>query len=398
MLRAVQKGHRFIELDSLRGLAAIAVVLGHFRGGLATPAPQSFSIASRLLGSGHAAVILFFLLSGFVLTVPYLGQTRPAYKAFAIKRVCRIWLPYVAAIAIAAAFAARLCSTISTGNPWIDQTWSRPFSGHLLVQHLLMIGHFDDVQWNTAIWSLIIEMRISLAFPVIAWCTARFTPIALLTLCVPGTVVLAYLARHSGHGMFFDTLFNSMIFLTGSLLSTHYDGLRAWLLACNPFQTIALLAIGIVLYGGGDSALLLRYLPATDTLAIYLSDWIVAAGAALVLMLSTTSGRLRHLLHARVVQWAGTRSYSIYLLHGTVLFTLIRLHRMQSLSLPILAFYIAITFTGAEIFHRLIERPALLIGRKLGSKTTPNLFPARRGAEPAAVPIRIARVRGDTVS
>ncbi len=55
----------------------------------------------RLLIAGHQAVILFFLLSGFVLTLPYKKKTGLGYGPFLVKRVCRIYLPYLGALALA---------------------------------------------------------------------------------------------------------------------------------------------------------------------------------------------------------------------------------------------------------------------------------------------------------
>lgn len=369
-LPATHRGHRFLELDSLRGLAAFAVVLGHFRGGLATSPPQTFLVISRLFGSGHAAVVLFFLLSGFVLTGPYLQPQWPAYTAFLIKRICRIWLPYIAAIVLSAGFAAKLYSTTKTGNPWIDQTWSKPFSARLLLQHLLMVGHYDDVQLNTAIWSLVIEMRISIAFPAIVWLTTKHRPASLLAACLPATLALGYLSNRYGHGMLCDTLFYGMMFLVGSLLRRHHEVLSR-VVTRGPIAPAALLALGILCYQAGESVPFAK-LGAASPQAIYLSDWVIALGGLLILTLSIAYAPLRHLLHGRSVMWLGTRSYSIYLLHGTVLFTLIRLHWMNNFSMAMLSIYLFAVLGAAEIFHRLIEVPSMTLGRRFGSKNPPS--------------------------
>ena len=72
---------RLTELDSLRGLAALSVVFAHYLhvfpvGG---EVDRMAHVATRtplyLAYAGHEAVILFFLLSGFVLALPFLGGT-----------------------------------------------------------------------------------------------------------------------------------------------------------------------------------------------------------------------------------------------------------------------------------------------------------------------------------
>ena len=50
--------------------------------------------------AGDAAVILFFTLSGFVLALPFLSYRQPTYSDFVIRRVCRIYFPYAAALSL----------------------------------------------------------------------------------------------------------------------------------------------------------------------------------------------------------------------------------------------------------------------------------------------------------
>ena len=357
----IQKGHRFLELDSLRSLAALAVVLGHFNNALGKTTTPFFTFATHLFGSGHAAVMLFFVLSGFVLTGLSLGRDRPTYIAFLIKRICRLYLPYAAAILFAAALAAKLYSAVPTGNFWIDQTWSTPFSARLLLQHLLMIGHYDNTRLNTAIWSLLVEMRVSLFFPALAWIADRLRPIHALALFPAATCLFASLSQRTGHSLVCDTLFYSLLFLFGALLRTHYDETSRSQAALSPSQRWTLLLVAITLYQGAE---LLPTILGNPALSAYLIDWLQATGAAILLVLATTLTPLRHALHNRVLLWAGTRSYSIYLLHATVLFTLIRLHPQGPIPLAYLPVYLTLTLVLSELFYRFIEAPSILLGRR----------------------------------
>jgi peptidoglycan/LPS O-acetylase OafA/YrhL len=367
-LPTAQKGHRFIELDSLRGLAAIAVVLTHFRGAVMLAPHPVFAVIAHALGGGAAAVNLFFLLSGFVLTIPYLGHHRPTYVTFLLKRICRIYLPYAAAILLAAFLAARLYSVIPTGNPWVDMTWSKPFSAGLLAQHLMMIGSYDNTRLNTAIWSLIFEMRLSLVFPMIVFLTQNIRSYLLVGSFIPLTYGLARLKSYSHHELFFDTLFCGLLFVSGSLLSLHYAQIQALISRLSKVQMTLLFCIGFFCYQTGD-LLTFHHVGLPTELIGYLKAWVMAIGAGLILILATVWIPFRHLLHRPYLRWIGTRSYSIYLLHGTVLFTFIRLQHGSVLPLGMILPYIAITLLGAEAFYRAIELPALVLGRKLTSNT-----------------------------
>lgn len=98
---------RIRQLDSIRGLAALTVVLQHclfvfpllFND---TSGQQHFWLLNifkysplHLFWSGSQAVFLFFLLSGFVLSLPFYRAQSVSYPAFIIKRICRLYLPYI---------------------------------------------------------------------------------------------------------------------------------------------------------------------------------------------------------------------------------------------------------------------------------------------------------------
>ena len=94
---------RYEELDALLGIAALSVVLWHFVCATYTIPDQSarsFIMSLYFLVHGRAAVILFFILSGFVLSLPFLREPRPGYAGFAVRRICRIYLPYLARVHI----------------------------------------------------------------------------------------------------------------------------------------------------------------------------------------------------------------------------------------------------------------------------------------------------------
>jgi peptidoglycan/LPS O-acetylase OafA/YrhL len=87
----IQKRH-LGELDSLRGIAGVTMMLFHFHF-LWEESPHSswqeslFMLPSlKFVIAGHAAVVLFFLLSGFVLALPVI-HGRQALWGYLVKRV-----------------------------------------------------------------------------------------------------------------------------------------------------------------------------------------------------------------------------------------------------------------------------------------------------------------------
>lgn len=98
-LRERTAGARFLELDGLRGIAAFTVILHHFC--------CMYDLKEKPyllpLVAGHSAVLLFFVLSGFVLSLPFWNKgTFGRYDAYLVRRIFRIYVPYVAAVGLAA--------------------------------------------------------------------------------------------------------------------------------------------------------------------------------------------------------------------------------------------------------------------------------------------------------
>src|SRR5215469_5549046 len=94
---AATSGQRFDELDSLRGIAAAMVALSHFFGATnSTGKPENLlRILVYPFKNGEAAVALFFLLSGLVLSLPIWRGKPQNYSTFILRRICRIYLPYL---------------------------------------------------------------------------------------------------------------------------------------------------------------------------------------------------------------------------------------------------------------------------------------------------------------
>ena len=85
----------------------------------------------------------------------------------------------------------------------------------------------------------------------------------------------------------------------------------------------------------------------------------------MLIILAMNSRPFHKFLTSRTIHYLGERSYSLYLIHGTILFSLIHT-LMGRVRLDVLfLFYLAITLFVTEIFYRLIERPAMLFGRRL---------------------------------
>jgi peptidoglycan/LPS O-acetylase OafA/YrhL len=120
----------------MRGIAAVQVVLLHFVTGFLPSTAENAPAPLRVLWDGHTAVYVFFLISGAVLTPSF--ARGGAWPRQAAKRLVRLGLPVAAAasialILLAAMPDAHLDAARVSGSAWL----AMDSSGALTLTHLL---------------------------------------------------------------------------------------------------------------------------------------------------------------------------------------------------------------------------------------------------------------------
>lgn len=364
---------RYHELDSLRGLAALTVVFHHFRSMWGGAVQARWLNIFSPFTAGREAVMLFFLLSGFVLATPYLrGKGRP-YWVYLRRRVVRIYGPYLFALTLALAAAAHWHGALGY-NAWADLTWNDPISLRIVLDHLGMVANYDWVQINTAFWSLVIEMRISIIFPLLLLGTRRLRPAASLGLAATLLLGASLAARWlPGYVQSLETISFASIFICGIVLAMHVEQTASWYQRLGqPVRVaLALASAGLYLFGhhaeqlagwnlGGDIA--------CET-----------AGAAGIMIFAMHARTVRDLLHQPAAKLLGRLSFSLYLVHGTVLFALA--HGLGT-RIPIAAHFILYmvgSLLAAWLFCLWVEEPFLRLSSYVlapGERRRRNSIPA----------------------
>jgi peptidoglycan/LPS O-acetylase OafA/YrhL len=359
---------RFSELDSLRGLAACTVVLGHFWCGLGAAASIAIGYTPlRFFVSAHCAVILFFVLSGFVLALPYERSQKLAYWKFTIKRVCRIYLPYLAALILAVTMNY-FYHCLVTNEVWINQTWNQKPNGHLIIQHVLFLGDYAWAAFNTAFWSLVYEMRISLIFPFLAIAVFRLRGQWMLGLAVLSSL----LSVHNGRICSLlhlnppaiqttDTLHYLSFFILGAVLARNREVVKAGYGRLPLFFLFFVISLAIALYYS------MLPVPAFTNVILperKMEEWGIALGSLVIIALALYCEPFKKFLNHAVVNYLGRISYSLYLVHGTVLFTLLYILRGH-LTLTFIPVYLLAVLCLAGTFYHVVEKPAMVLGHKL---------------------------------
>lgn len=152
-------------LDGLRGLAVLLVLWYHVWeiSWLTPPAWLAF-----LPATGFSGVTLFFFLSGFVISYPFVraqvaGAPQPGWRNFAYRRFIKIVPSYVLSIAVAYALGyAQRQPNAATGPDLVT---------HLLFIHTWFPDRYGTI--NGVLWTLSVEVEFYCLFPLLWWAFAR---------------------------------------------------------------------------------------------------------------------------------------------------------------------------------------------------------------------------------
>jgi len=359
---------RFRSLDSLRGLAALAVVFHHCFLTLPTSAYGRGEIAwwfavtpLRLLIDGPGAVLLFFVLSGFVLAASIdagqkHGGTGFHYGRFAAKRFLRIYPPFAAIILASAGLYLLVQPTPVEGlSGWFNhQSWAYPVTPQLIAGHLLMTDQHRDMSLMNVMWSLVHELRISLIFPLVFF-SLRARPVT--TLIVTGLMSAGanYALGHYDLNPVTQTLCGStqyvLMFAVGTLLFLHNQTLSAWVQKTRGFGAVALVLAGAWLF----------YQPRAMPI---IGLWGTGLAACCYVIAAFASPTLVRILSGGAASWLGKVSYSLYLVHLPILLTLVHLFSGQAPLPALLGATVVLSLVAAGLSYRWIESPAIAFARK----------------------------------
>ncbi|GEN65354.1 acyltransferase family protein [Acetobacter oeni] len=376
---------RIRSLDALRGIAALIVVLHHaalsvpgldeqrrmmFTSGYSFARAFLYLTPLRLFVAGPSMVILFFVLSGVVLGMTFVDRDGQKYFPFIIKRVIRIWVPF-ALIILFSFFGAHLLGTspLVGATDWFNQRiWGDQTSVSSLVKHLMMLG--TQTYLDNPMWSLIVEMRASVVFPLLVVITMWNWRLALAATWVFGAISASLTTNGAWgiKGSLLTTCAYLFTFVLGIYIARDSKKIRNWFERRTSVTRISLMALGLTgLCFYPDETDVIRGLPS------FIGVTTCALSAALVIMLAIASGRSSAILSARLPQFLGRISYSLYLGHVVIICIVCRqLAAVCTLSESVVvAVFLSVAFAWG--FNITVEVPVAKFSKRVGkylSKTT----------------------------
>ena len=378
MKTGLTKTGRIAPLDSLRGLAALIVVFHH----CLVTSPRFWSVYQhpadtpmmRLLGNtplhllwgGPEFVLVFFTLSGFVLSLPFWAGKPLTYKQFVIRRVLRIYPPYLAAVTIGMILMSLLSHGPLTGlSAWTTQFWSRPLDWKTVADHVFLMASAGDNYIDTPVWSLVVEMHISLLFPLLILALMQSETLTLAMAFAlallgdwgvqqdPGNHIHPFLTSFATSASFL------WLFVIGAMMARHRQALTAFAKRTPVVLQILFLAGALVSlnaiwqFGAGESYRFLEQ-----------------AGAVALVACAAYMGWVQRLLDVAPLRWLGKISYSLYLIHFVVLFAVLYAFRPEVTLLRLVIAVPLLSIAAAALLHRFVEVPSIAWGHRASEAST----------------------------
>lgn len=304
-LRLQLPRNRNLELDGLRGWAALAVVLYHvFVQMLGGVVPEILSPLSYALLNGQYAVFIFFILSGDALSSQFFRHNDPrAIDRLAVKRYLRLTIPIflscfgVWVILTLGLDHHREASIVLRNEEWLGLMLQVDTSIYRLLKYVLYgvyAAHTPEHSYNPFLWTMSYELIGSFIVFLFCyvWRSLRY-PIAVL-----GVAAVALLALNS---FFFLFLFGMGLAYARS--AGWLDRLRA-VPRIQPAALLLVIAILALVGWRGANALpwpIAMSLCALIVLSVYASNW------------------MRRFFSASLSLLLGKLSFSLYLTHLWVL-------------------------------------------------------------------------------
>lgn len=353
--------NRIRGLDSIRFVCAVWVMLSHF----GVPVPFGHNAPTLLLRMidstlhsmvyGVAAVIVFFVISGFCIHYPFRHGEQHAWGEYFLRRYIRIGLPFLAATAFV---------------------------------------HFTDGQLgalqNAVLWSLYAEMIYYGIYPLLMFVRRRLGWTALFTLAYLGTaaVVLAQpnVVFFSAHGTALTWLMGLPCWLLGVRLAEEADTLT---------DRRARVPIGVwrlAVWGVSSLLLVMEFHSPTGSYTSLSGSKTLPFFSLLVFFwLRQEIGYYRTRAPLPWLENAGAWSYSLYLMHHPAEWLAGLLTIPGDPAVIIWSLKVVLALVLSYVFYRLVERPSHWLARQVKQKRLPEVKPPQTEISPKEAVLETAQ-------
>lgn len=321
--------NRLVEVDALRGVAALAVVLFHFttRFGELFPGHGSPAVS---LPTGHYGVNLFFIISGFVIFMTLERTQRP--MDFVVSRFSRLFPSYWFAIFLTFGVTHWL------GLPDKLVGWGTALANMVMVHGIFFVPHVDGVYWTLEV-EMLFYLGMFLLYRMRRLHAIHAALLGLLALRVVYFVLEHYFAI-------------SLPWTIYRLLILQY--IPWFALGISVYQLVHRHKTGVWRPAVQTAVLAVASLLVCDSLVMAVLGGVFASA-----VFAAASGRFG-LLRLGPFVWLGTISYPLYLLHENIGWAVML--RLVTFGMPMnltVVLTLALVLLLAAAATRWVEQPAM---------------------------------------
>ncbi|HYO01180.1 MAG TPA: acyltransferase [Mycobacterium sp.] len=372
-------------LSGLRIVAALWVVLFHFRPLLQMASPPVYDSLKPILDCGAQGVDLFFILSGFVLTWNYLDRMGDSWSTkatlhFLWLRLARVWPLYLVTLHLAALW---IIFTLNVGD--FPSTEAGTLTATSYIRQLVMVQlwfqpFFDGSSWDGPAWSISAEWLAYLLFGLLVLAVFRIERATrargLLLLAVAASLPPVLLLMASGGQFYTPWSWLPRIvlqFTAGALACAAVRKLRPTdrVRRGAGFASVVLIAaiVGALYWFNAHPIPTIR-----DDFGL-----VDVAFMPLVVALAIGTGTLPALLSTRLLVYGGQASFGLYMVHELVhtawlwIMAQYQITMVPSLNAKLVFVgLIAVAVVLAILLFHIVEEPARMwMRRMVGERRTP---------------------------
>ena len=361
-LEAVSSRDRIPSLTGIRALAALLVIGTH---AAYTTGKYTHGYAGLLLSRMEIGVSIFFVLSGFLLFVPWVraaqaGTSAPSLRRYGWHRIRRIMPAYVVAV-----LGAFVLYHFHDAGPNPGHSWYGLLRNLTLTQIYTdgyMFSHIH--QGLTQMWSLAVEVSFYVALPIIGYlvlrvlCRRRWRPrlalagLAVCALISPAWMVYVHTAQHLPDGARLWLPGYLAWFIGGMMLAVLAAmGVRCYWFIALPLVVVSYFIVSTPVAGEATTSPTGLAEAVVKTIFYAVIATLVVAPPAL-----GDRGAYERLLSSRPMVWLGEISYEIFLVHLVIMelaMTQVLHWRVYTGNAAVLfAVTLALTIPVAWLLHR----------------------------------------------
>jgi peptidoglycan/LPS O-acetylase OafA/YrhL len=326
---------RFYEIDFLRFVAAVAVVLFHYlfrgfaEGGYS---PISFAPFDQYAQYGYLGVNLFFMISGFVILLTAMKRD---VTQFVISRIVRLYPAFWAGVTFTALM------TVYFGGDIFYVSLPQYLSNLSMIDGYLGVEPIDGVYWTLLVeikfYALIFAILLIKKIKNIEWFLVAWLAISLLSIVMPLPKIIGFLLFPEWASYFISGALFFLIKMKG---------------AKARYMVLLAISFGLSLYYASEEVVELSHFYSINFNTLIPLSVISLFYLIFVLIIANKLTFFR----ATWVIKVGALTYPLYLIHQNVGFMLFTAYNGVMNKYALLIMVLAFVLLIAWLIHQLIEK------------------------------------------